>query len=263
MRSFVVLAHRGAARELPENTLEAFARALEIGADGIETDAHLTRDGHVVLAHDANGGRTAGVHRRIAEATLREVQSWDAGFAFVAGDGMRPFVEQGFRVPTLDAALERFPHAFFNVDAKDGSKAMIDALVDTVRRHRAESRVRLASFSSRTLGRIRACGYRGPLSLGRREVAWIALAPAFLLRSAPFGADAAQVPLSAYGVSLDATAFRDRCHRLGLQVHYWTIDEPAEALRLRAAGADGVVTNDPRTIVRALAGVAAAASAIS
>lgn len=68
-------AHRGAAVELPENTLEAFRRALDVGANAIETDCHVTRDGHVVLAHDATGARLAGVPRAIADFTLDEVRA--------------------------------------------------------------------------------------------------------------------------------------------------------------------------------------------
>src|SRR5262249_3915363 len=75
-------AHRGAAAELPENTLPAFARALELSADAIETDAHLTKDGHIVLSHDATGERMCGKPIAIARATLAEVREWDAGATF-------------------------------------------------------------------------------------------------------------------------------------------------------------------------------------
>ena len=78
-------AHRGAAVELPENTLPAFRLALELGADAIETDAHLTRDGHVVLSHDPTGRRMCGISTPIERATLDEVRSWNAGARLGAG----------------------------------------------------------------------------------------------------------------------------------------------------------------------------------
>src|SRR2546428_219632 len=65
-----VYAHRGASRELPENTMPAFRRALELGADALETDLHATADGVLVTSHDPDGARVFGVCRRIADATL-------------------------------------------------------------------------------------------------------------------------------------------------------------------------------------------------
>ena len=83
----LLFAHRGASRELPENTLPAFRRAVEIGVDYLETDAHLTRDGQVVLAHDPSGERMAGEPCLIRDRTLGQVQRWDAGRNFVDPSG--------------------------------------------------------------------------------------------------------------------------------------------------------------------------------
>src|ERR1700727_2463127 len=87
-------AHRGAGIELPENTIPSFALAVGLGADALETEAHLTRDGHGVLSHDPTGARMCGVATSIADATLAEVQAWDAG----AGSA---HAGKGYRVPTL------------------------------------------------------------------------------------------------------------------------------------------------------------------
>src|SRR5256885_7560810 len=71
-----VYAHRGASRELPENTMPAFRRALELGADALETDLHATADGVLVTSHDPDGARVFGVARRIADCRWRDVREW-------------------------------------------------------------------------------------------------------------------------------------------------------------------------------------------
>src|SRR5688572_16564471 len=115
----LVYAHRGAAIELPENTLPSFRRALELGADALETDVHLTLDGEVVAVHDPDGRRVAGIDQRVAATAFAELRGWDAGFAFVDGAGTRPFAGQGYRIPTLEELLVELPEIPINVDLKD------------------------------------------------------------------------------------------------------------------------------------------------
>lgn len=246
----IVYAHRGASFELPENTLEAFELALALGADAIETDAHMTRDGAIVLSHDPTGARAAGVKRAIADATLAEVRTWDVGARFVP---RRPGVFRGgarFAMPTLDAALDAFPEVVFNVDAKPTSPGVIPALLRAIRQARAEERVRIASFSTRNLVRARRLGYPGETGLSPIEVARAMIAPRAALRWLRVRGHAAQVPRQAYGIRFARAAAIDRLHALGLRVDFWTIDDPAEAARLFAMGADGVMTDDPRTLCR-------------
>jgi glycerophosphoryl diester phosphodiesterase len=243
----IVYAHRGASLELPENTLEAFRLALDLGAGAIETDAHMTRDGHVVLSHDASGQRMAGVPRAIREATLGEVLTWNVGALFRPRDGAAA-PEQPFRMPTLDAALAAFPDTVFNVDAKQLAPDMIPALLRCIRRARATDRVRIASFATRNLLRTRALGYEGETGLSGPELARIMLAPQLALRWLRPAGHAAQVPRRAYGVTFASQASIDRLHAVGLRVDFWTIDDPAEAKRLFAMGADGVMTDDIRAL---------------
>jgi glycerophosphoryl diester phosphodiesterase len=238
-------AHRGAAAELPENTVPAFLRALEVGADAIETDAHMTRDGHVVLSHDPSGQRMAGIAREIRAATLTEVRSWDVGRGFVDAQGGRPFEGGGYRIPTLAEALAACPHVPFNVDAKQGSPDMLPALLDVIRKANAEDRVLVASFDARLLGRVRRLGYRGETGLGRADVLRVVCSPVAVLRRFPIRGAAIQIPTRVGAVRLATRPFINKCHALGLKVHFWTINEPAEAERLLALGADGIMTDDP------------------
>src|SRR5262249_48415080 len=153
MRSVRVYAHRGASAEAPENTLEAFRRAIARGADALEMDAHATQDGAVVISHDPDGTRAAGVPRRICESSLAEVRGWDAGFGFVAGGGGGALGRRGLRLPLLEEVLEVFPGVPLNIDLK---APIAEAAVWRVRRHLAEDRVCLASFEAGTMRRVRA-----------------------------------------------------------------------------------------------------------
>ncbi len=220
-----VYAHRGASRELPENTMAAFRRALELGADALETDLHATADGVLVTSHDPDGARVFGVARRIADCRWSEVREWG--------------------VPSLEEVVRAFPGVRINVDLKVDVAALA---VETLRRLDAEEQVTLASFQSATLRRARALGYRGPTSLGRSEVARLVTLPAAAQRG-PFAPPGrvAQPPLS-----LAQPWVIRRCHALGLRVDYWTVNEPALAVSLAALGADGIMTDDPAAIVPAL-----------
>jgi glycerophosphoryl diester phosphodiesterase len=241
-------AHRGASAELPENTMPSFARALEVGADALETDIHLTRDGHVVVSHDPDGQRCAGVARRIRDATLAEVKSWDAGCGFVDRSGGRPFAGKGHRIPTLDELLVEFPGVPLNLDIKQQRPLMVAPLLELLRRHRAEERVTLASFHMGTLLRARWLGYRGPTALPQAEVLTMLFAPPALFAALPLRGSAAQLPLSSGRLKLDTPEVVARCRRLGLRLDYWTINDPPTAERLLALGADGIMTDDPRAI---------------
>lgn len=238
-------AHRGAAKERPENTLESFARGLELGADALEMDVHLTADGHVVVAHDPTLARTAGVTVELRRLTLDALQRIDVGWGFVDEDGDRPFNGKGVRIPTLAAVLDAFPGVPLNVDVKQRAPSMVDALLSLLREKRAEERVLLTSFEGAVLSAVRAAGYPGPTGMSLPEVLSLLVAPTrwHSLRR-PRGT-AAQIPTHAGRVRLDTAGFIAKAHALGLRVDYWTINDPREATRLLDLGADGIVTDDP------------------
>ena len=225
-----LLAHRGASAELPENTLPAFARALDLGATCLETDCHLTADGAVVLLHDPNGARVAGDFREVARLPSAVVRAWG--------------------VPSLEEALEAFPTARFNVDCKGVGARPAEALLRVVERAAAWDRVLLTSFHGRTLRAIRALGYRGQTGLSQGEVVRLVFAPPAALRAFPLAGHALQIPTRALGIRLDTAALIAKAHALGKVVHYWVINDPREGARLIDLGADGIVTDDVRALAR-------------
>lgn len=235
---------------MPENTVEAFDRAFSVGANALETDAHMTRDGKVVLAHDETGQRMAGVERAIRDVTYEEIRTWDVGKGFRGPDGTRP--DRAYRVPLLAEVLSTFPDAFVNIDAKQTKPDMMPALVRIIREARAQDRVRIASFSSRNLRHARSLGYQGALGTAAVELARAIFAPRIVNRMLPLLGDAAQVPEHGWGITFAKQSMIDRLHEAGLRVDFWTIDDPARARALLAMGADGIVTNDPRRICDAV-----------
>jgi glycerophosphoryl diester phosphodiesterase len=236
-------AHRGASAERPENTMAAFARAVEIGVDALETDVHLTRDEQLIVSHDDTAARTTGAQVAWADLDLAETRRLDAGWGFVADDGTRPYAGKSIGVPTFEEVLDGFPGMRINVDIK--VDRAVELMLDLIRRKRAEDRVTLASFQLRTLVEVRRRGYGGETALSQGEVASLLGLPAVLWRQLPFTGTAAQVPARAGRIHFDRANFIAKCHSIGLRVDFWTIDDRAQAARLLELGADGIMTNDP------------------
>ncbi|MET8351494.1 MULTISPECIES: glycerophosphodiester phosphodiesterase [unclassified Micromonospora] len=225
----LAFAHRGGAAEGDENTTEAFARAVGLGYRYVETDVHATADGVAVIFHDPTLRRITGEPGRIADLRWADLASVRVGGAAV--------------VPRLDEVLGAWPQVRFNVDVKaDGG---VEPTVATVTRAGAGDRVLLASFSDARLTRLRALtDGRVATSLGMRGVARLRLASLHGRRlRLPPSVVAAQVPPHYGRVPVVDRRFLDYCHRLGLQVHVWTIDEPAQMHDLLDRGVDGIMTD--------------------
>jgi len=222
-------AHRGASARAPENTLSAFAAALVDGANALELDVHRTADGHFVVAHDGDGSRLCGTPERIAEISLADLRRWT-----VAGEPL----------PTLAEVLEAFPEVPLSIDLKPDDATAVGPLLELLTAHGGEGRVTVASFHDRLVWRARRLGWAGRTALTRGEVAALRLAPLALARRLVRG-QAAQVPLRSGVVRLDRRFFLERCGKLGIRADYWVVNDPAEARTLLAAGATGVMSDDP------------------
>ena len=222
-------AHRGASARAPENTLSAFEIALSDGANALELDVHRTADGHFVIAHDPDGARTAGCDERIAEVDLDEVRRWTSG---------------GESIPTLTEFLQAFPDTPLSIDLKPNDPDAVEPLLNVLSSHNGEARVTVASFHDRLVWQARRLGWRGRTALTRGEVAVLRLAPLALAKRFIRG-HAAQVPLRSGLIRLDRRGFLDRCRRLGIRADYWVVNDPDEARTLLAAGATGLMSDDP------------------
>ncbi len=240
-------AHRGAAIELPENTMPAFARAAELGVDALEMDGHLTRDGHVVISHDPSGERMCGVDAPIKESVLSEVTSWNAATRFRRTDGSS--FETSAAIPTLDAVLGEFPNLIVNFDLKQERPSMVAPTLAVIEKHGAADRVILASFSSRTLLEVRRAGYPGVTALPRAELLAFMAMPRWAFARLPLRGGAAQLPTRVGPLNVGSTYVIDKCHAVGIRADFWTVNEPSHAQALLEAGADGIMTDDPAAMM--------------
>ena len=229
----VALAHRGGAGDAPENTMRAFEQAVSIGYRYLETDVRVSADGTVVVFHDENLSRLCGRPERVSELTAAELA--DARI-----EGTEP-------IPTLDDVLGAWPEARFNIDCK--SDAGVRPLAEVINRHRALDRVCLTSFSDRRVRALRRLlGPKLCTAAGTWELTLLKLT------GWPAGAMAAQVPVRRSLVTVVTERFVRRCHRRGIAVHVWTIDDAPEMRRLLDLGVDGIMTDRPAVLREVLAG---------
>jgi len=225
----LVFAHRGGSALAPENTIAAFDNGLALGADGLELDVHLSRDGVVVVHHDRTLNRTTTLGGPIAARSADELQRID--------------------VPSLAAVLARYPDVRIIVEMKVNRPELAAAVVDVVRRAGAVERVCLGSFGWRVLRAARAIEPRLATSAAREEVRW------WLYRSwcrwpvARVGYSGFQVPETSGRTRVISPRFVDYAHRAGLGVQVWTVDEEEDARRLLGWGVDALITDRPDRIV--------------
>ncbi|MEY4549682.1 MAG: Esterase TesA precursor [Pseudomonadota bacterium] len=230
------MAHRGASRDAPEHSLLAFELALEQGAHVLELDLRATRDGVLVIAHDASLARTLGSPQRWDELSWEEAQRLS-----------------GERAPLrLEDVLARFPDAHLNLELKDESPAMARSLAELLRARQAEQRVLVASVHTEVLREFRAAS-AGVVATSASQREALLFHVCYLLgKSCPAQYVALQLPAIGW-LGLASAAFVQHAHRQGLVVHYWTIDDPGQQRQLLLAGADGIMSNQPDVLARSIA----------
>ena len=248
----MAIAHRGGGEDLPENTLPAFDAAVELGYRHLETDAHLSADGVVFSFHDHVLDRVTDRRGRLAQVSAAEILAADAAYHFSPDGSTFPLRGTGIRVPTMEEVLTRWPDVFVNIDTK--SDAVVEPLVDLLRRLDACDRVCVGSFSDERLRRVRRlsggriCTSMGPAGI---TAAWLASRSGRMPR---LRADCLQVPVRARRLVVVDRHFIDAAHGAGLQVHVWTIDDPTEMGDLLDLGVDAIMTDRPRLLRDVLVG---------
>lgn len=238
----LVIAHRGASAIAPENTLPAFEQAVALGADGIELDAKLTRDGTAIAFHDPTLRRTTGLDGRPGDRDWEALKQADAGRW--KGPAFR-----GIRIPTLNEVFEAVgAKALINIELSDyGSdqRALAGEVARVVRRHGLERRVLLSSFQSAAL---RAAHSLAP-EIPRAHLVgptWLTYRDRLPQRRAPIDAehphDSRVTPRQI-----------EEAHRKGRRVHPYTVNDPARMRELWGWGIDGIITDVPDVGLRARA----------
>ena len=244
----LVFAHRGGAGLAPENTLAAFDQGVASGADGLELDVRLSRDGVLVVHHDRTLERTTNLRGAVSDATADELARADAGHHFMRGDA-RPFRGLGLGVPTLAAVLARYRDHRLIVEMKQNSPELARAAVETVRRADAVDRVCLGSFGLRVVRAARALDPAVATGASREEVRWALYRSWFRWPVSRVAYEAYLVPEMSGRTRLVSPRFVEQAHRMNLRVQVWTVDAERDARRLLDWGVDGLITDRPDVVV--------------
>jgi glycerophosphoryl diester phosphodiesterase len=251
----VNLAHRGASAVAPENTLEAFRLAVEMGAGGLELDVHLTRDGRVAVIHDSTLDRTTDKIGAVAEMTLHELRELDAGHNFSPDGGSTlPYRGRGLRIPTLAEVLREFPGVVVNIDMKANHPGIEGAVLAILRDADAEARALVASSRHGRVRRFRRLS-EGRISTGASKWetgVFYLLSRLHLERLVVPAYDALQVPPRHRGIPLVIRRFVEAAHARGVRVDAWTINETDAMRRLLDLGVDVIMTDRPETLAEVL-----------
>jgi glycerophosphoryl diester phosphodiesterase len=246
----LIFAHRGGCALGPENTIAAFDRGAASGADGLELDVHLSKDGVAVVFHDETLERTTNARGLVRSLTAAELAQVDAGCRFRDGEGGYPFRDRGVGIPTLRTVLERYPHLRAIVEMKVDDAAMGRAVLADVRAAGAEDRVCAAGYGQSSIDAVRSAAPRLATSACHPEV-HVALYRSWVgwpVRRAPYGGY--QVPEKAGVIRVVSRRFVRHARDAGLRVQVWTVDEEADMQRLLAWGVDGLISNRPDLAVR-------------
>ena len=236
----LILGHRGAKNYAPENTLASFTLALEQGADGVELDAKLSADGHIVVHHDRTVDRTTNGHGRLSQFPLAALRELDAG---------RFFSEKfrGEKIPLLDEVFETIgKRAIINVELTNYFTPLdnlVEKVCELVRRHALQKHIIFSSFfgwNLRKAAKFLPEVPRGLLAFGGWKGDW---ARSFGFAFGDYYALHPHVT--------DVTAQQvQRVHRLHRKINVWVVDSEEDARRLLGWGVDGLITSDPLGVVR-------------
>lgn len=284
----LAFAHRGADVQR-ENTMAAFSHAVQLGYRYLEIDVRTSADGELVIFHDETLDRITDGSGKLREKTWEELQQLrvigsggadqvrrtSAGELTDDGAAAGPQSHQpqphqpgghqprqpqrpGEPLVRFAEALEAFPETHFNVDLKDAESAEHFARI--VEAHRAHDRVLVASFNDSRRHTVRRLLSRPAAASG----GWVSTALSVLLGPlGPLGAarglgrrssgiDCVQVPVRRGRIRVVTETFVRRCHRAGLQVHVWVIDDPAQMHRLLDLGVDGLMTDDAEALAQVM-----------
>ena len=240
-----VIAHRGDSAHHPENTFPSFDAAVALGVDALEFDLRLTRDGAVVVTHDPTTGRTTDRSLVVRDSVLTELRALDAGARFTRDGGATvPFAGKGIVVPTFEEMLDRYRDLPLLIEVK--VPEVVPEARRLVVRHGAQDRVLLDSMDDRAVAPFRGqfrtgASMRDVLRLLPR--AWWPRPPASL----PY--EALCIPRWYDGIPVPVTRLARQARRVGTVTHVWTVNDPDVAEQLWRAGINGIVTDDPGTML--------------
>lgn len=255
----LVIAHQGGELLAPSNTMAAFRQAADMGVDVIETDIHITKDGHLVAIHDPTVDRTTDGTGAVADMTLKEIQALDAGYHFQDLDGENSFRGKGVYIPTVEEMFKEFGDMRIEIEIKDSNPPdnydeMAQKLWELIEEYEMEDKVLVAAFDQDIIKKFDSYAKgRVALAGGEQEITRFVIFHKLFMRNLYLPeVDAFQIPQEQSILDLTNQRLIKDAQRSGLQVHYWTIDDKETMRYLLDRGADGLITNRPDLMIELL-----------
>ncbi|SDZ30163.1 glycerophosphoryl diester phosphodiesterase [Evansella caseinilytica] len=255
----LVIAHQGGEHLAPSNTLAAFEQARELGADVLEFDVHMTKDGHLVAIHDATVDRTTDGNGRVNELTLAEIKSLDAGYSFQDLHGEYSYRGAGITIPAVEEIFAEFNEMKMVIELKATNdpklyQPMIEKFWELIETYRMHERVLIASFDQEMIDSyMQVSEGKTAVSGGREEIRkFVIYHKLFLNGLYRPSVDAIQIPTEEGRFNLKDKKLLRGAKRLGMDVHYWTINDKETMRELLKLGADGIVTDRPDLLLEVL-----------
>lgn len=252
----LVIAHQGGEHLAPSNTLVSFLYGYELGADVLEFDIHMTKDGHLVAIHDATVDRTTDGSGRVNDMTLAEIKKLDAGHYFKDLEGEHSFRGQGVEIPTIEEIFDAIPNMKWNIEIKDTNDPelygeIVEKYWKTLKEYGLEGDVLTASFNQDIIDLlVEESAGEAFVSGGRREIKKFAILHFLLLnRLYKPHVNAIQIPTKDSGINLKSRLLIKGAQRIGMDVHYWTINDEETMKELIDLGVDGLITDRPDLMI--------------
>jgi glycerophosphoryl diester phosphodiesterase len=260
MQPPLVIAHQGGDGVWPGDTMYAFENAVEIGADVLEMDAHITKDGQIVLMHDEKVDRTTEGTGLIEDLTLPELKQLDAAYQWSNDEGKTfPYRGQGIEVPTLEELFQKFSPMRYVIEIKLTQNLIDKPLCDLIRKYDMQDKVVIASFHDEAMQNFRKTCPQVATSASRGEVTKFVLlgkvflsglvAPQYQSLQPPYD------PRESMNIPIMTERFIRQAHAKNIAVEPWTVDNPQMMRQYIEWGVDGIMTDRPDLMIEVLKGM--------
>ena len=253
----LVIAHQGGDGVWPGDTLYAYEKAVELGADVLEMDAHITKDGEIVLMHDEKVDRTTDGAGLIEDLTLAELKKLDAAYQWSNDDGQTfPFRGQEIQVPTLRELFEKFPDMRYLIEIKLTKNPIAQRFCDLIREYHMEDKVIVGSFHDDAMAMFRETCPEVATGASQGEVtSFVILGKIFLSGWISPHYQDLQVPWEkseSKGIQVMTERFIREAHAKNIKVEPWTVNDPELMKQYIAWGVDGIITDRPDLLLEVL-----------
>ncbi len=246
----IVYAHMGGDGVWPGDTLYAYDQAAKLGVMSFDMDAHLTKDGQIVLIHDESLNRPTNNSGQVEDQMLENLKKLDAAYNWSSDRGKTyPYRGQGILIPTLEEVFQKYPQMHYLIEIKLTKISIARPMCDLIHKYQMQDKVIIASFHDDAMNQFRETCPEVATSAAKTEVTtFVLLSKIGLSGLISPKYQSLQVPFDtteSYGIPVITEAFIRAAHAKNLKVETWTLDDPALMKTYMGWGIDGVDTDRP------------------